>query len=144
MDRIDTLTRGQTASGIKNVTVSEDFFAHHFPERPIMPGTLMLECLVQLADFVVRDESEFHRTGTLAEVSRLKLRKLVEPGDRLVLKVDVVGRNDGTVAFAGQAQVEGATVIKADFVLQPVPLAPLQDVADARRWFQVITAGIAR
>jgi 3-hydroxyacyl-[acyl-carrier-protein] dehydratase len=139
VDCIESITRGQSARGIKSVTASEDFFTHHFPDRPIMPGALMLESLVQLADFLIRDESDFARTGMLADVHRLKLRRLVIPGDRLELSVEVTGREEERIRFASKVTVAGASTVSADFELTTSPLAAVDDPERARRWFKTIS-----
>lgn len=139
LDRIVEHVSGQRAVGLKNVTLSEDFFAHHFPERPVMPGTLMLECLIQVGDQIVRESTQFNRMGLLESVDRLKLRRLVNPGDQLLLEVKVTEQTDERVACAGQVCTNDATVASAMFSLKLCPLE-IYDVRDeAERFFKWLT-----
>ena len=85
VDRIRELESGKRAVGVKNVTLSEDFFTHHFPYHPIMPGALIMECLVQLADWMLRESTAFESVAMPSTVDSLKFYKLVRPGDQLKL-----------------------------------------------------------
>ncbi|MDR2024155.1 MAG: 3-hydroxyacyl-ACP dehydratase FabZ [Hungatella sp.] len=106
LDRVIKLEPGKSAVGIKNVTVNEPYFNGHFPEKPIMPGVLILESLAQLAavmycaeffpedtnwDILSSDNINFSeiasRVGYLAEVRNVKFKNIVRPGDTLKLSV---------------------------------------------------------
>ena len=54
VDRIVDVVRDRSATGIKNVTVNEPFFAGHFPGHPVMPGVLIIESMAQTAAVLVR------------------------------------------------------------------------------------------
>ena len=81
VDRITHMEKGKRATGIKNVTLSEDFFTFHFPDHPIMPGALIAECLVQLADWTVRDSEDFASVALPSAFETIKFHHLVRPGD---------------------------------------------------------------
>ncbi|MDD2715523.1 MAG: 3-hydroxyacyl-ACP dehydratase FabZ [Candidatus Wallbacteria bacterium] len=93
MDRITEFNIGKSAQGIKNVTLSEDFFTDHFPRHPIMPGVLILEALAQLSGLLLEKsvESEFKISikAFLTMMEKTKFRHVVEPGDVLVLKTEI-------------------------------------------------------
>jgi 3-hydroxyacyl-[acyl-carrier-protein] dehydratase len=120
------------AVGLKNVTMSEDFLADHFPDRPIMPGVLILEALVQLADWVVRDATEFDKLGVVTGFDRIKFRRVARPGDQLRLEVDLKSSENGQHEFRGTAYSDGAVAASANIVLGEASLSNYLD-ADAAR-----------
>jgi 3-hydroxyacyl-[acyl-carrier-protein] dehydratase len=138
VDRILELERGRRAVGVKNVTLSEDFLAYHFPDMPIMPGMLITEALVQLADWTLREASDFQELGLAVAFDRLKFRRLVRPGDQLRLEVELLGREADEVAFKGKAAVDGALVTAAEFRLRPEPIHDWLTPDEARRLFGVM------
>jgi len=138
VDRITDLVSGKHATGIKNVTLSEDFFTHHFPHYPIMPGALILECLVQLADWLIRESQNFDRAGVPAAFESIKFYGLVRPGDRLNLKVEVLGKENGCYRLNAQAQCEQQVVTVARFTMNTVAATELQPVEDSKRLFSLI------
>lgn len=138
VDRIVELESGQSARAIKNVTLSEDFLEHHFRERPVMPGTFIAECLVQLADWIIRESSTFQQLGLLVGLSRLKLRRMVTPGDQLLLEVKL-RENEGDLArFDGRAHVGDTVAASAEFELQRCPLEAFESRAEAERLLRLI------
>ncbi len=138
IDRILELESGQRARGVKNVTLSEDLFTHHFPERPLMPGTLLLECMVQLGDLLLREQSDFRLLGVLRQVGRLRLRRMVGPGDQVELTVEVTASDEETATFTGQARVGGAASASAEFCLRKTPLEELESRVEAKRQFRLL------
>jgi 3-hydroxyacyl-[acyl-carrier-protein] dehydratase len=140
VDRILELERGKRALGIKNVTLSEDFLAYHFPEMPIMPGMLITESLVQLADWVIRESADFRQMGLATAFERLKFRQIVRPGDQLRLEVEIVRRDDQEAAVRGQASCDGKLVAAAHFTLGLHPVEPWLTTDDARRLYRMIHA----
>lgn len=138
VDHIIEMEPGLRARGIKNVTLSEDFFTHHFPEYPVMPGALITECLVQLADWTVRESEAFAFTGLPSSFESVKFHHLVRPGDRLQLEVEVVDRQPGLYAFRGEARCEDKVVTVARFVLKTQCMENLMASEEARRLYKVI------
>jgi 3-hydroxyacyl-[acyl-carrier-protein] dehydratase len=138
VDRITELESGKRAAGVKNVTLSEDFFTHHFPYHPIMPGALITECLVQLADWLLRESAGFESVGTPASFDSLKFYKLVRPGDQLKLEVELVAREDDHCSIKGQARCENDTVAVGRFTMTVRPAADFHSADDARRLFTMI------
>jgi 3-hydroxyacyl-[acyl-carrier-protein] dehydratase len=138
VDRITGLEPGKRAEGVKNVTLSEDFLAQHFPHRPIMPGMLILEAMVQLGDWLVRADSDFQQLGLASAFEQIKFRRVVRPGDQLRLEVNALERVDGTLRCKGSAHCEGALVASARFTLTLQPLGDYLDPAEARRLFKLL------
>ena len=91
VDRILSLEKGKRAVGVKNVTVNEEFFVGHFPEKPIMPGVLIIEAMAQVGGVLMLSPEE--NRGKLAyflAADKVKFRKTVVPGDQLRIEVDLV------------------------------------------------------
>lgn len=90
LDRITTLDPPTRAVGVKCVSLSDDVFADHFPGHPVMPGALILEAMAQLGGVLVeasiraRGEADMHAVWTM--IDRGRFRKVVVPGDRLILE----------------------------------------------------------
>ncbi|MDQ5822892.1 MAG: beta-hydroxyacyl-ACP dehydratase [Chloroflexota bacterium] len=138
VDSILELKSGQAAVGVKNVTMSEDFLALHFPNFPVMPGTLIAEALVQLADWVIRESTAFQQMGTVVAFEQLKFRQMVRPGDQLRLSVNILERDDSAAKVQGKAVCGEVAVAAARFTLALQPLEPLLAPEDARKLFDSI------
>jgi 3-hydroxyacyl-[acyl-carrier-protein] dehydratase len=102
------------------VSLTEDFFDDHFPMKPIMPGTLILEGMAQLAGLLleagVREDSGRNIKAILSMVERAKFRSPARPGDSLEYRVEVVSVNDlggsvRTEAFSGGKRIAEATLL---------------------------------
>lgn len=91
VDRVVELVSGERAVGIKNVTINEPFFTGHYPDRPIMPGVLILEAMAQVGGLALStgDEADT-RVPLFAAVEKAKFRRLVVPGDQLRIESKVV------------------------------------------------------
>lgn len=117
VDRVIEIEKGKKAVGIKNVTINDNFFQGHFPQKPVMPGVMMVEAMAQTAGVVVLT-SENHR-GQLAfflSADKVKFRKLVTPGDQLFMEVEVIRDRSSTAQARAVAKVAGEVVAEADMV----------------------------
>lgn len=118
IDRVQDLKLGESAVGIKNVTCNEPFFQGHFPERPIMPGVLIVEAMGQTAGVIVSKTMKLENSGGLVyfmSMDAIKFRKLVEPGDVLQLRVAKEQSRGNVWRFKGKAYVNDALVAEAVF-----------------------------
>ena len=90
VDRVIELESGKRAVGVKMVTANEPQFTGHFPGRPIMPGVLMVEALAQTAGVAILTLDGYRgKMGLFAGIDECRFRRMVVPGDRLTLTVDV-------------------------------------------------------
>ncbi len=106
MDRIIEIEEGKKAVGIKNVTANEPFFQGHFPDNPIMPGVLIIEALAQVAGIAVMNIEEFRgKLGLFTGIDKCRFKKVVRPGDQLVLEVLIDSIKMGLVKAKGIAKV---------------------------------------
>ena len=114
IDRVVELEPGQRVVAIKNVTANEPQFTGHFPDRPIMPGVLMVEALAQAGAVGVLSHPDYaSRLAVFAGIDGVRFRRLVEPGDVLDLELTVdrlretIGRGAGRVSVGDQTVLEG-------------------------------------
>ncbi len=119
VDRITELEANKRAVGYKNVTANEPFFQGHFPGNPIMPGVLILEAMGQVGGVLGAWSlgEETHRKEMLfIGMEKVRFRKLVVPGDQLILEVDVLRGNPKQRAWklAGKALVDGDLAAEAE------------------------------
>ena len=118
IDRIQDVVPETSATGIKNVTINEPFFAGHFPEKPIMPGVLIIESMAQTAAALVVSGLGPETEGKLVyfmSVESARFRKPVVPGDQLEIKV-IKRQTRGKVwKFDGQAFVQNTLVAESGF-----------------------------
>jgi 3-hydroxyacyl-[acyl-carrier-protein] dehydratase len=123
VDRVLECIPGQRVVALKNVTVNEPFFPGHFPQRPVMPGVLIIEALAQAAGVlafktvkvVPDDQSRFY----FVAIDNARFRKPVEPGDQLVLTVEFKRAFKGIWKFHGSAVVDGKEVASAELMVAP-------------------------
>lgn len=84
VDRILQIEKGKRALMIKNISSSEDYFSLHYPDFPVMPGALMLEALKQASIFFITYSLDFRAYARLAKVKNAKLRRIVEPVEKVI------------------------------------------------------------
>lgn len=120
VDRVLELEKGKRIKALKNVSVNEPYFAGHFPHRPVMPGVLMLEAMAQAAALLVFDmlgvvpdeKSVYYFAG----IDNARFKRPVEPGDQLILEVELDRMKAGIFKFKGRALVDGQLAAQADLM----------------------------
>lgn len=118
IDGIRTLTPDESATGIKNVSVNEPFFEGHFPDRPVMPGVLIIESMAQTAGCLVVASLGKESEGKLVyfmTIENARFRKPVVPGDRLVINVQKLRSRGSVFKFSGKAFVDEVLAAEATF-----------------------------
>lgn len=127
IDRIEDVQVGHSAVGIKNVSMNEWYFQGHFPDRPILPGVLIIEAMAQTAGALVvksllveKGQSEVvtqNQTNLVyfMSVEEAKFRKPVLPGDVLQLKVTKERSRGNVWKFKGEAWVGNTLTDEATF-----------------------------
>ncbi len=91
VDKIVEL-KESTIVGVKNVTINEPFFEGHFPNKPVMPGVLQIEAMAQTGGILalMREGTPEEFLTYLVEVEHCKFRAPVEPGDTMIIKMELV------------------------------------------------------
>jgi|SRR5487761_158626 len=120
VDRVLECKLGRSLTAVKNVTINEPFFPGHFPQRPVMPGVLILEALAQatgLLTFATLGHSPGQNTlYYFVGIDNARFKKPVEPGDQLVLKVEHLWNKRGIWKYKARAEVEGQVVAEAELM----------------------------
>ena len=117
VDRVTEVVEGKSIKGYKNVTIIEQFFQGHFPEKPIMPGVLILEALAQLGAVSILSMNEFKgKIPMFAGADKVKWRKPVVPGDRLDLSCEIIKLRGPIGIGKAVATVEGKKVCEAEIM----------------------------
>lgn len=118
IDRVVDLVPDVSATGIKNVTINEPYFQGHFPNRPVMPGVMIIESMAQTAAVLVVSTLGLESEGRLVyfmSVDNARFRKPVVPGDTLHVHVYKRRQRGNVWKFDAQAKVEGRVVADATF-----------------------------
>jgi beta-hydroxyacyl-ACP dehydratase FabZ len=117
VDRIIEMD-GDRIVGIKNVSANEPFFQGHFPEKPVMPGVLIIECMAQVAGVLIgkRVEDSHKKLMLLASIDSAKFRRPVEPGDQLRIEAEITNLRRTAAKVSGKAFVDGKLVAEADLM----------------------------
>lgn len=109
VDRVLEVEKGKRIRAIKNVSINEPFFLGHFPNRPVMPGVLMLEAMAQAAALLSFEtlgiELDENSVYYFAGIDGARFKRPVEPGDQLILDVTLERAKAGIFKFAGKAFV---------------------------------------
>jgi beta-hydroxyacyl-ACP dehydratase FabZ len=120
VDRVLELEPGKRLVAIKNVTINEPFFTGHFPGRPIMPGVLICEALVQAGGLLAHCSVETPSAVVLAGLDKVRFRRPVEPGDQLRLEVELLHQRRPLWRMRGVGLVDGRRVAEAEFLTMEV------------------------
>jgi len=116
VDRIIELTETR-AVGLKCVTINDYFFRGHFPDRPVMPGVLMIEAMAQVGGIILLNKHEnLGRFAYFMAINHVKFRKPVVPGDVLVLEAELGKLRSRTGQVMGRALVDGKVVCEGELL----------------------------
>lgn len=120
VDRVLECKPGESLTALKNVTMNEPFFQGHFPQRPVMPGVLILEAMAQatglLAFATLGHSPKPNEIYYFVGIDKARFREPVEPGDQILFKVRVLASKRGLWKFAGVAEVDGRVAAEAELM----------------------------
>ncbi len=123
IDRVIEIERMKRIVALKNVTITEPFFQGHFPDKPIMPGVLIVEAIAQAGGLLLltevpnRDELLMVFTG----IEKARFRRPVVPGDQLRIEVEVRAWRVTAARLEGKAYVDGKVAAQATVTCRLVP-----------------------
>jgi len=114
VDRIVALEGDEKVVGIKNVTINEPYFAGHFPGRPVMPAVMQIEAMAQVAGALLLTKKEnLNKLAFILSIDEAKFRKVVTPGDQLVLEAKPIRIRSRMSAVETRVLVDGEVVSEA-------------------------------
>jgi 3-hydroxyacyl-[acyl-carrier-protein] dehydratase len=108
VDRVTNIELGESIEGLKNISMNEPQFTGHFPERPIMPGVMIIEAMAQISGILAMKSLQNEKEDNiffLASVDNAKFKKIVVPGDQLILKSQVDKKKNKIWKFSCSAYV---------------------------------------
>lgn len=121
VDRVLSLTVGESIVAIKNVTFNEAHFVGHFPQVHVMPGVLIVEALAQAAGVLAwecaKDEEDNVTILYLAGLEDVRFKSPVTPGDQLILRANLIKRRRALWRFDCQARVGEQVAAEAQILM---------------------------
>jgi 3-hydroxyacyl-[acyl-carrier-protein] dehydratase len=121
VDRVLELDSGKRIRALKNVSINEPYFEGHFPQRPVMPGVLMLEALAQAAALLTFEalglKPDEKTVYYFAGIDGARFKRPVEPGDQLILDVEVARMKASIWKFNAKALVGDELAVEAELML---------------------------
>lgn len=120
IDRILEYKKDESITGLKNVTANEPFFEGHFPDEPVMPGVLILEAMAQICGVLtsLTLDKELGKEGVfyLVAFDKARFKKMVIPGDQLIIKSSIKRKLKGIWKFETEAYVDDELCASADLM----------------------------
>lgn len=123
IDRVVEFESGKRIKAWKNVSINEPFFNGHFPAHAVMPGVLVIEALAQaggLLSHMARGGPSAGKLSYLVKVDAAKFSRMIVPGDRLELDVEIKREIRNMVQYIGTASVDGKQVACAEILCAEV------------------------
>ena len=125
VDRVVEFEKDKRVLAYKNVSCNEPFFTGHFPGHPVMPGVLVVEALAQAGGLLTqlsRDPGAGDgQTFYLVKVDNAKFSRMVVPGDKVELDVELRRRIRNMAQYVGIARVDGEQVACAEILCAAAP-----------------------
>lgn len=120
VDRVLEVEPGKSIKALKNVSINEPYFMGHFPHRPVMPGVLMLEALAQAAALLSFADGGLQTDKNtviyFVGIDGARFKRVVEPGDQLILDVSIDRIKAGIHKFNARASVAGELACEAQLM----------------------------
>jgi 3-hydroxyacyl-[acyl-carrier-protein] dehydratase len=124
IDTIQSYEPGVRLTAVKNVALTEEYLADHFPEFPVLPGVFMLEASTQAAAWLMRLSEDFaHSVICLKEAKNVKYADFVPPGQTLTVDVSIVKKDERDVTVKIEGRVGDRSTLSGRLVLERYNLA---------------------
>lgn len=126
LDRVTDVVPGESARGVKNVTLTDEVLHDHFPDFPILPGALVVEAMAQLGGFLLEvthnaDDKPLVR-ALLVQIEKARFSQPAEPGDQIELTAKVGSTLDAAAQVECEATVRRQRIARAQltFMLKAI------------------------
>ena len=124
IDKIVSLESGKSIKTVKNVSLSEEYLADHFPTFPVLPGVLLLEGLIESASWLVREKEDFAHSMVLLEQARnVKYKSFLAPGEQIEYTIEAKTIEENVSSFKGFGESNGERIVEAKLGLRHFNLA---------------------
>lgn len=117
IDHVDVVVPGKYANGFKNLTMNEWFFPPHFPGEPNMPGALQLEAMAQMLTIAITTLPELEGKTTRFISANMKFKKEIVPGDKLVIKTEVLSWKRGLLKGIGKGYTNDELAVESEMMI---------------------------
>ena len=154
LDKITNIEIGKTIEGVKCWSLSNEIFNEHFPGRPIVPGTLLIESMAQLISYLISETYKINYINTkevfvlLALVHKAKFRSFVAPGDKCILKAELINIDINRASGSIKIFVENNFVAEANlsFIIGTEKDYPMQKnhIEKTKEYYQILTSDIKK
>ena len=118
IDKVTNIVKNNKATGIKYLTINEDYFKGHFPALPVMPGVLIIEAMAQTAACLISHsniEIQSQKVVFLTGIETAKFKKIVSPGNVLYLEIKLINTRKNFYKFTGNAFCDNQLMATANF-----------------------------
>jgi len=118
VDRIDALVPGESIQTIKNVSLAEEYLQDHFPGFSVLPGVMMVECMVQSCAWLSRVSDDFRYSLLLLKQARaVKFNSFLKPGQTLTVTATLKSNDAQSAEFMASGTVGGQSAVSARILL---------------------------
>jgi len=121
VDRVLSLTPGESIVALKNVTANEAYFVGHFPQFQVMPGVLVVEALAQAGGVLAWESATAADQSVsilyLAAIENARFKRPVRPGDQLILNAELITQRRGLWKYVCRAEVDDQVVAEANILM---------------------------
>ena len=124
VDRVVDVVPGKSIVALQNVSFNEAYFQGHFPQHPVVPGVLIIEALAQAGGVLAYETAAAEERIWilyLVGVEETRFKQTVQPGDQLMLRVELVKRRRNLWRFSCVAEVDGKLVAEAQILMADGP-----------------------
>ena len=117
VDKVEILEEGKSGIGYKNITMNEYFFQGHFPQKPVMPGVIIIEAMAQVGAVILLSQDDFKgKIPYFAGINKFRFKKVVQPGDILRMEVQITKLRGSIGIGEGKAYVGEDIAAEGEFM----------------------------
>ncbi len=118
IDRVLDYEEGKSIQAIKNISLNESYFLGHFPQNPIVPGVLIIESIAQAVGILAYKTRALEKGSLfyLAAIDNARFKKIVKPGDQMIINISVIKEKKNVIKAKGLVFVDNILACEADVI----------------------------